>query len=338
MLKRSVVVLAVFFVLAVSGIAQAQSERMEKAEEYLETGMPDQATEILREEIKENPSNADAHFMLGTLYLRRSNNFVIGGFGKLLQVCPKFEKAMERFKSAVNIDESYKEKIYEEALLDFFLSYTNADESVVVAKHILAEGMKPLSLYPRALEDLRAKVREFFEKKEYERGDRIHSAIYRVKPDRALYDIHKEYIDKLNYSPGHLFLIKRFERYYGGYEGTEVPGFEIKKDPDSYFGKRNDDYILMVDIPSGESSTLEFKDFGKKEMSAWIVGKSSRLGKLGEKNALVKVEEGAVALEIGSNGQSRLEAGNERYIPGGEKRFRLISLEDGTMATVEVRQ
>jgi tetratricopeptide (TPR) repeat protein len=67
--KSSVAFLAILLVSACSG-----SKEIRKAKEFLDAGMFDQATILLKQEVQSDPKNAEAHMLLGVAYLGQGMN------------------------------------------------------------------------------------------------------------------------------------------------------------------------------------------------------------------------------------------------------------------------
>jgi Flp pilus assembly protein TadD len=91
------VAVTVAFVLTFSPLAQGGlfSNRIDKARDFAKANMIDKAVEVLNQEIEENPTNAEAHYELGSIYLDH------GEFGH----------AEARFKGAVGLDVKYKKRV-----------------------------------------------------------------------------------------------------------------------------------------------------------------------------------------------------------------------------------
>jgi tetratricopeptide (TPR) repeat protein len=92
-------VLPVVFVLSLL-IPQASQAfifkgNVDKAREYVKANMVKNAIDLLKEEIEKNPTNAEAHFELGSIYLDQGD----------------YNGAAQRFKGAAGIDGKYKEHI-----------------------------------------------------------------------------------------------------------------------------------------------------------------------------------------------------------------------------------
>ncbi len=66
---------------------------VDKARDFMKAGMHKQAEALLEQEINQNPTNAEAHFLLGKCYI-------------LLDEFRSFPKAEKRFSSAVKLDPS----------------------------------------------------------------------------------------------------------------------------------------------------------------------------------------------------------------------------------------
>lgn len=64
---------------------------VEKAREYIKANMVDKAVEVLKEEIEKKPTNAEAHFELGSIYLDQG----------------LYREAEERFKGAVGLNDEF---------------------------------------------------------------------------------------------------------------------------------------------------------------------------------------------------------------------------------------
>ncbi len=78
--------------LAVAGCG---ANRVQKAGELLKVGSTKEAREVLTEEIKANPTNADAHFLMGRVHEADKN----------------VDEALKSFDSATKADANYKPKI-----------------------------------------------------------------------------------------------------------------------------------------------------------------------------------------------------------------------------------
>ena len=93
-----IVVLAMVFSLFLVSYVNAgwfSKSRTEKAQEFIAARMFDKAIEVLEEEINKNPTNAEAHFQLGILYIHKRS----------------FNRAEERFESAYALNSRYGPKI-----------------------------------------------------------------------------------------------------------------------------------------------------------------------------------------------------------------------------------
>lgn len=84
--------LMTFMLLMVFGCSGSP---IQKAREFVDAGMYSEAASLLREHIQEEPKDADAHFLLGTILL-------IVGEGS---------EADESFQRAIRLDEGYKDKV-----------------------------------------------------------------------------------------------------------------------------------------------------------------------------------------------------------------------------------
>jgi len=95
--RRSVVFLITLFLtlaLAIPSYAFFDSA-VDKAEDFLKAKMVPQAIKVLEKEINEDPTNAEAHFLLGQCYLKEG----------------RFRQAEERFESATALKSKYKDKV-----------------------------------------------------------------------------------------------------------------------------------------------------------------------------------------------------------------------------------
>ncbi len=90
-MKKHIAVMV--FILAFAGVAMAGN--VGKAQDFLKAGMVPQAIQLLKKEINESPTNAEAHFELGKCYVNQG----------------QFASADERFASAVRLDADYGKKI-----------------------------------------------------------------------------------------------------------------------------------------------------------------------------------------------------------------------------------
>ena len=95
--RRSVLFLATVFLtiaLNTTGLAFFDSA-VDKAEDYMKAKMVPQAVQVLEKEINEDPTNEEAHFLLGQCYLKEG----------------RFRQAEERFESATALKASYGSKV-----------------------------------------------------------------------------------------------------------------------------------------------------------------------------------------------------------------------------------
>ena len=111
------------------------SKRMKRAKEMVELGMYEEAIALLKKEVFENPKNAEAHFLLGKVYLHIGNekNAQVS-FDRAIKAKPGFktkmaneykelgvklleqrrpERAKEKFDRAVNFNSETREAIAE---------------------------------------------------------------------------------------------------------------------------------------------------------------------------------------------------------------------------------
>jgi len=97
-MKKNLVVVAMAFVaLFVSAQSVFAFGELGKAKDYVDVGMYSEAIDLLKAIVKESPKNAEAHFLLGKIYLDKGySNFV------------------EEFRAAVISDGSYRKKIGQE--------------------------------------------------------------------------------------------------------------------------------------------------------------------------------------------------------------------------------
>jgi len=137
--RRSVLFLTSLFltlVLTTPGHALFDNA-VDKAEDFLKAKMVPQAIEVLEKEINEDPTNAEAHFLLGQCYLKEG----------------RFQHAEERFESAAALQSKYKQQVGE-AFYDACLQYKQAgDTRMAVAAFNKASTYKP---------SLKAKGYDFF--------------------------------------------------------------------------------------------------------------------------------------------------------------------------------
>ncbi len=90
-----IIVSALFFLIAPSTQAFLFKNNVEKAREYIKANMVDNALDLLKKEIEEKPTNAEAHFELGAIYLDQGLH----------------SQAEQRFKGAVGLDAKFKARV-----------------------------------------------------------------------------------------------------------------------------------------------------------------------------------------------------------------------------------
>jgi hypothetical protein len=98
MKKKTLLPCVVFVSLIILVVSSAQaffSFDIRKAKKFMSAGMYPQAIELLNKRINEKPTDAEAHYQLGTCYVNTGN----------------FSKAEERFASAVRLKPDYGFKI-----------------------------------------------------------------------------------------------------------------------------------------------------------------------------------------------------------------------------------
>lgn len=61
-LLRTAIVVPLFFFSSLTAQAFLFNNRVDKARDFIKAKMPNQAVWVLEEEIKENPTNEEAHF------------------------------------------------------------------------------------------------------------------------------------------------------------------------------------------------------------------------------------------------------------------------------------
>lgn len=93
-MKRMVMVLLITILLATPVFAW-KSEAVKKAEDFISVGMISEARQTLETGILTKPKDHEAHWMLGKIYLERGS----------------YSSAEERFKSAILLKSSYKNKL-----------------------------------------------------------------------------------------------------------------------------------------------------------------------------------------------------------------------------------
>jgi len=90
-----IIVSALFFLIAPSAQAFLFKNNVEKAREYIKANMVDNAVDLLKKEIKDKPTNAEAHFELGAIYLDQGLH----------------SQAEQRFRGAVSLDTKFTARV-----------------------------------------------------------------------------------------------------------------------------------------------------------------------------------------------------------------------------------
>ena len=90
-----IIALVLFFLIAPSAQAFLFKDNVEKARDYIKANMVDNAVDLLKKEIEEKPTNAEAHFELGSIYLEQG----------------LYSQAEQRFKGAVGLDAKFKTRV-----------------------------------------------------------------------------------------------------------------------------------------------------------------------------------------------------------------------------------
>jgi len=111
MKHHSLLIFLVFSILSLPTAQYAQAfiftNNVEKAREFVQANMVDKAIGLLQAEIEKKPTNAEAHYELGSIYLQQGN----------------FGQAEQRFKGAASFDVGLKARIVER--------YTDADMAMM---------------------------------------------------------------------------------------------------------------------------------------------------------------------------------------------------------------
>jgi len=115
--------LAFAFVYISPGTARPQGD-VDKAKELINADMVPQAIELLKKSINEMPSDAEAHFLIGTCYLKQR----------------EYDNAEDRFADAVSLEPGYKNEIgreYEQAADD-----ASKNSSPLTAGNLFEQAVK----------------------------------------------------------------------------------------------------------------------------------------------------------------------------------------------------
>jgi len=94
-MKKTLTLTVLFCLLTVPLTFAFFDTPVDKAKDFMDAGMYQQALETLNKHIMEEPKDAEAHYYMGLCYVQMG----------------KYGKAEERFKSAVRLDPEYKAKI-----------------------------------------------------------------------------------------------------------------------------------------------------------------------------------------------------------------------------------
>ncbi|MFA4996331.1 MAG: hypothetical protein WC536_04295 [Patescibacteria group bacterium] len=116
-MKKVMFLILVVIVVVVAGCG---SHRVDKAKELMKISSYSEAIDLLKEEIKDNPKNADAQFVYGQIERLEGNR----------------DEALERFKKAVQLDESFKKKVCDFLTKD---EETGKTDDLVIAAEIMPE-------------------------------------------------------------------------------------------------------------------------------------------------------------------------------------------------------
>lgn len=117
---KKVMFLILVVTIVVVVVAGCGSHRVDKARELMKISSYPEAIDLLKEEIKENPKNADAQFAYGQIERLQGNR----------------DEALERFKKAVQLDESFKKKICDFLTKD---EETGKTDDLVIVAEIMPE-------------------------------------------------------------------------------------------------------------------------------------------------------------------------------------------------------
>lgn len=143
-----IVVAACALILSIAPSAQAFlfKGNVEKAREFVKANMVEKAVELLQQEIEKNPTNAEAHFELGSIYLEQGN----------------LGLAEQRFKGAEGLDAKYTERISQKYMDSGKVLMDKGNTQESIRRFNAAIGHQP-SLKPKIAELCYSKANQILE-------------------------------------------------------------------------------------------------------------------------------------------------------------------------------